>query len=110
MEKAESASTNNLQMKLLLVGNRKEDFLYLRGLLARAGDGHIGLAHAASPEEAATHMGHTTYDLVLCDYRPGENTALNLLREIRKNGSGCPVIFLTEQVNELVVAAAIKAG
>jgi hypothetical protein len=40
------------QMHILLVAENQEDFIYLRDLLVRAGDGHIALDHAQSSEEA----------------------------------------------------------
>ena len=62
----ESAISSTL-MHLLLVGENKDDFTHLRDLLNRTGDGHLGLDHARSPEEALVRLGQTTYDLLLCE-------------------------------------------
>ena len=54
----ESAISSTL-MHLLLVGENKDDFTHLRDLLNRTGDGHLGLDHARSPEEALVRLGQT---------------------------------------------------
>jgi two-component system cell cycle sensor histidine kinase/response regulator CckA len=109
MHKPPPSEVTNTQMQLLLVGEGQEDFLYLRDLLARAGDGQLGLDCAHSLEEALAHLRQKTYDLLLIDYKAG-NEALRLLHDIRKNGFCVPVIFLSEHVDETTVTTAIKAG
>ncbi len=105
----ESAISSTL-MHLLLVGENKDDFTHLRDLLNRTGDGHLGLDHARSPEEALVRLGQTTYDLLLCEYKSGDGAALRLLHELHRNGPGAPVIFLSDHVDEATVDAALKAG
>jgi len=100
----------SVQMQLLLVGDDEKDFAYLRNLLAGAGDGHLGVDYAASPEEARGRMGQTTYDLLLCSYKSSDRTALQFLHEIRKEGTVAPVIFLSDHVDRAAVETAIKAG
>jgi two-component system cell cycle sensor histidine kinase/response regulator CckA len=95
------------QMQLLLVGDN-EDFGYLRELLSQDGHAHLGLDCAKSPEEALVRLAQTPYDLLLCDYNSGDGTALRLLHEVRKDGSGPPVIFLSDHMNEAAVDAALK--
>ena len=105
----ESAISSTL-MHLLLVGENKDDFTHLRDLLNRTSDGHLGLDHARSPEEALVRLGQTTYDLLLCEYKSGDGAALRLLHELHRNGPGAPVIFLSDHVDEATVDAALKAG
>jgi two-component system cell cycle sensor histidine kinase/response regulator CckA len=100
---------SSTQMQLLLVGDN-EDFSYLRDLLKRPGDGHLGLDQARSPEEALVRLGQTTYDLLLCEYKAGDSEGLRLLHEVRKDGSGPPVIFLSDHVDDATVEAALQAG
>jgi PAS domain S-box-containing protein len=88
-----------------MVANNEADYLYLRDLLNRAGDGLIRLDHAGTHREALRLLEQSTYDMLLCEYRPGESTSLRLLRELRRNGhSNIPVIFLSDHVNESALA------
>ncbi len=98
------------QLQLLLVGDDEEDSIYLHNLLARSGNGQVRLEYARTHEDALALIEQTSYDLVLCDYKPGDGMALHLAREIRRNGSGIPVIFLSDHVDEGTVASAIQAG
>ena len=110
MDRTKESAISDTPMHLLLVGDNKEDFSYLRDLLSRTGDGHLGLDHARSPEEALVRLGQTTYDLLLCEYKSGDGAALRLLHELHRNGPGAPVIFLSDHVDEATVDAALKAG
>jgi two-component system cell cycle sensor histidine kinase/response regulator CckA len=98
------------QMQWLLVGDDERDFVSLRALLAQAGNGQVILDHARSGEEALSLMAATNYDLALCVYKSGDGGVLGLLREVRKNGLGVPVVFLSDHVDQATVTEAIQAG
>jgi PAS domain S-box-containing protein len=98
------------QLQLLLAGSDESDYLHLRELLAKNGDKQILLDQARSYEEALERLSQVAYDLVLCDYRSGDGTALRLLHRIRQQGPGVPVVFLSDHVNEATVTTAIQAG
>ena len=68
-------------------GRQRADFSYLRDLLRQTGDGHLGLDHARSTEEALVRLGQTTYDLLLCEYKSGDGAALRLLHELPQGPS-----------------------
>jgi two-component system cell cycle sensor histidine kinase/response regulator CckA len=110
MDRTKESAIIDRPMHLLLVGENRDDFSYLRELLSRTGNGHLGLDHARSPEEALMRLGQTTYDLLLCEYKSGDGAALRLLHELRQNGPAAPVIFLSDHVDEATVDAALKAG
>src|SRR5437764_6261525 len=110
MNRAQDPDLSAAQMQLLWVGNNEKEFAYLRDVLTRSGEGRLGLDRVRSPEEALQRLNQTTYDLLLCDYKPGDGMALRLLHEIRKDGPGAPVIFLSDHVDQIAVDAAIKAG
>jgi len=110
MNRAQDPDLSAAQMQLLWVGNNEKEFAYLRDVLTRSGEGRLGLDRVRSPEEALQRLNQTTYDLLLCDYKPGDGVALRLLHEIRKDGPGAPVIFLSDHVDQIAVDAAIKAG
>jgi two-component system, cell cycle sensor histidine kinase and response regulator CckA len=98
------------KMQILLVAGDHEDFAYRRDLLVRAGEEQIALNHAHSFEDALALLKQTTYDLVLCDYKSGDGAALRLLHELREQGLGAQVIFLSDFVDEATVEAAIRTG
>jgi DNA-binding NarL/FixJ family response regulator len=110
MHRSTNLAIGSTQMQLLLVADSQEDFTCLRDLLIRTGEGNIGLDHAHSLEEVFPRLKQTTYDLILCDYKSGDGVALRLLRDLRKDGVGAPVIFLSDHVDEKAVEAAIRAG
>ena len=96
-------------MQLLLVGDN-DDFRYLHELLSQTGEGHLGLDHARSTEEALVRLSQSTYDLLLCEYKPEEGAALRLLHELRRNRPGAPAIFLSDHMDEIAVEMALKEG
>ena len=95
-------------MQLLLVGN-SEDFGYLRDLLTRSGNGHLGMDVAQTTEEALARLSQTPYDLLLCEYNSDDGAALRLLHELRRSRPGAPVIFLSDHMDEAAVDTALKA-
>jgi CheY-like chemotaxis protein len=109
MQSTPNTAISNAQMYLLLVGDN-EDFGYLRDLLNRPGDGHLGLDQASSPEEALVRLGQTSYDMLLCEYKAGDSNALRFLHQVRKDGLGPPVIFLSDHIDDATVEAALQAG
>ena len=98
------------QMQLLLVSSSEEDFLRLQELLARTRETQAGMDRATSTEEALILMADKTYDLLLCDSRPGRDIASRLLEELRQDGPGLPVILLTDRVDANTLADAFKTG
>jgi PAS domain S-box-containing protein len=110
MSKAGDSVIAAPELQLLLLEKDEAAFLQLQDLLVRRGERRIRLDHAHSFEEALRCLQQKTYDIVLCNYRSGDNTALRLSHEIRRNGTGVPVAFLSDHVDEATVTAAIEAG
>ena len=110
MSEIKEVKISTTQLQLLLVGDDEEDSIYLHNLLVRSGHGQVWLEYARTHEDALALIELTSYDLVLCDYKPGDGTALRLAREIRRKGTDIPVVFLSDHVDEKTVAAAIEAG
>jgi PAS domain S-box-containing protein len=95
--------------RLLLVGDN-EDFGYLCDLLNRPGNGQLSLDHARSLDEAQVCIARTAYDLLLCEYKSGDDAALRLVRDAHRKAPGAQVIFLSDHVDEAAVDDALKAG
>ncbi len=107
MESTGSSALNSTPMQLLLVGDNS-DFRYLRKLLSQTADGHLGLDHARSTEEALVRLRQSTYDLLLCEFKPEEGAASCLLHELRRKHPGAPAIFLSDHMDEIAVEMALK--
>jgi two-component system, cell cycle sensor histidine kinase and response regulator CckA len=82
----------------------------MRELLTVDKPGRIHLEHAASPDDARTHLWKGSYDLLLCSHQSTDDAAFQLLRQVRQHDSRIPVIFLSDQVDKGVIEAAIEAG
>jgi PAS domain S-box-containing protein len=107
METTGSSVPSTPPLHLLLVGDN-DGFLYLSTLLSRTGGGHLGLDHARSTEEALVRLGQSTYDLLLCEFKPEEGAASRLLHELRRKHPGAPAIFLSDHMDEIAVEMALK--
>ena len=109
MESTASSALGSAPIQLLLVGDN-DDFRYLHELLSQTGDGHLGLDHARSTEEALLRLSQSTYDLLLCEYKAEEGATRRLLHELRRKHPGAPAIFLSDHMDEIAVEMALKEG
>jgi two-component system cell cycle sensor histidine kinase/response regulator CckA len=110
MTKPGTSDAGKQLLRCLLVGGSKRDFADLRRLLARTNGEQLHFEHAASPEDVLARIGKESYDLLLCSNQSTDNTAFQLLRQVRQHYSGVPLIFLSDRVNKSVIEAAIQAG
>lgn len=94
-------------MRLLLVDDEEISVALTRRML-REGDFELDVA--ASSAEALERLKGPAYDVLLLDYRLGEEDGLDLLRRFRAQGIPTPVIFLTAYGDEEMAASVIKAG
>src|SRR5262245_61470895 len=97
-------------VRILLIDDDEDDYTLTQDLLAEVlGDGYV-LDWESDYEaglEAVCKGGHDVY---LLDYRLGERTGLELLREARSRGCPAPVIFLTGLGEAAVDREAMAAG
>jgi PAS domain S-box-containing protein len=98
------------EIRVLLVEDDEDDYLLTRDMLAEAGGGRYVLEWVASYQEALDVIKQRRHDVCLVDYRLGERTGLDLLREGAGLGCAAPIILLTGQGDQDVDLAAMKAG
>jgi diguanylate cyclase (GGDEF)-like protein len=99
------------ELKILIVDDDKDDLLLADSLLRNGLKGvALEVDGAVSFDRAQSQVAEKQYDLVLLDYRLGEKSGLDLLREIRSQGRQTPVVFLTGQGDEEVAVEAMKLG
>jgi PAS domain S-box-containing protein len=98
-------------LRVLLVGNREEDFFLIREILERNRNAlPAELDHASSLEEAKTMLRQGNYGLVLFEHETGNAAATKLLSEFLQGRGAMPFILLTEHADEKAVAEIIQAG
>jgi PAS domain S-box-containing protein len=101
---------NRGRLSILLVEDDEDDYVMIRDLLAEIGEKTFALEWAATYEAAQEAMGRNAHQVCLLDYRLGERTGLELLRESVRIGFKAPIIFLTGQTDHDVDVAAMKEG
>ena len=106
-----AVQTATVTLRVLLVGNKEEDFFLIREILERTRSSlRADLDHAHSLEEARAMIGRKTYDVALFEYETGDAEAVRLLSEFHRAGVSLPFILLTEHADERAVAEIIQAG
>jgi hypothetical protein len=75
-------------LRILLIGQREEDFLLIREILSRTMSNlPTELDHATSMEEASAMLGKKTYGLVLFEYATGDlASSVHSLSGLRNGG------------------------
>src|ERR1700674_1282927 len=96
------------QLKLLLVGNG--DFTYLGDLLARSGDERLQVDHIHSTSEALARLPDRAYDLLLCDYDPGNGSASQLIHQMLQRHPAVPIVCLSDHVSDTAVETALQTS
>ena len=82
-------------IKLLLIDDDEDDYVIIRDMLSEVGWTNFELHWASTYEAAQEAAKSNDYDVFLVDYRLGERDGLELIRWLRLEGSGGPVIMLT---------------
>src|ERR1039458_1097965 len=97
-------------VKVLLVDDDEDDYIIPRDLIARIGDRRYRLDWINNYTDAVTACRCGKHEICLLDYRLGERTGLELLRESQAFNSRPPVILLTGQGDHEIDIEAMKAG
>ena len=98
------------QVRALLVDDDEDDYVVTRDLLSESNSSAITLEWVATYSAALEAMARHDYDVCLVDYRLGERTGIELLREVVARRYTAPVILLTGQGDHEVDVAAMEAG
>jgi two-component system, cell cycle sensor histidine kinase and response regulator CckA len=97
-------------LRVLLVGEKEEDFFLMRDILqgARATLA-TELDHAHSLEEAEAMLHEKPYGLILFEHSTGDARVVNFLAKFLHGGRSIPYIVLTEEADEQTIIEAIGA-
>jgi signal transduction histidine kinase len=97
-------------LAILLVEDRKADYILTRELLTETFGDSFDLDWVKTRDAALEALGSVNYDVCLIDYRLGKWTGLDLLRQAVTGGAKVPFIMLTGQDNREIDVEAMQAG
>jgi two-component system cell cycle sensor histidine kinase/response regulator CckA len=98
-------------LRVLLVGDKEEDFFLIREILDRTRSSLTAeLDHAHSLDEAKVMMQQKPYSLLLFEHETGDAEAVHFVAEFLHAGTSIPFILLTEDANEQTVADLIEGN
>jgi Osmosensitive K+ channel histidine kinase len=98
------------QIRVLLVEDDQDAYCLMRDLLANIRGYRFYLDWVASYEVGLERIERNQHDVYLLDYRLGQHSGLELLREMVAKGCKAPIILLTGQGDWEVEVEAMKAG
>jgi PAS domain S-box-containing protein len=98
------------KIKVLLIDDDEDDYIITRELLSEVRAGKYALDWASSYEEGLKVAGRGEHDVCLVDYRLGERTGVQLIREAREPRINIPMILLTGHGSPDVDVEAMQAG
>jgi len=101
---------NSRSIRVLIVEDREEDFLYFSFLLQRNASATYVVEWAANYQAGLAAIARREHDVALFDYQLGSHTGLDLLRETVNMGSEMPVILLTGHDNPEIDRDALENG
>jgi PAS domain S-box-containing protein len=103
-----SYGTDTPRLRVLLVEDDEDDYVIIRDLLAEIEE--FDLEWVSDYGGALEAIAREEHDVCLLDYRLGERSGLELLREASRRGFGTPMILLTGQGGRGVDLQAMQAG
>ena len=97
-------------VRVLLVDDDEDDYIITRDLVAQIGNPPYRLDWINNYDAALAALQRREHDICLLDYRLGERTGLELLRESQSFSGRPPMILLTGQGDHEIDLEATKAG
>ncbi len=99
---------DNPYVRVLLVEDDEDDYVIIRDLLSEMES--LELEWVIDYDDALRAIEREEHDVCLLDYRLGERSGLELLREASGRGYKAPIILLTGQGDREVDLEAMQAG
>ena len=101
---------NKEVIKLLLVDDDEDDYILTKDLLSQVEDTRYEIEWVPTYSEALELIKNDYHDICIFDYYLGEQTGLDLLKEVLANGFTTPIILLTGHGSNGIDVEAIQAG
>ncbi|NLH99445.1 MAG: SpoIIE family protein phosphatase [Chthonomonadales bacterium] len=96
--------------RVLLIEDDPDDYALTKDFLSDIEDDTYEMEWVSTFETGLEAAQRNAHDVILVDFRLGERTGLELIREALKAGCRAPVIFLTGQRDREIDRAAMQAG
>jgi DNA-binding response OmpR family regulator len=96
-------------MRILLIEDNPDHAVFTKRVLKKANQGYE-LDSTGEAKEALRKIAAENYDLILCDYRLPDSSALEILKEIREKGKDLPFIVVTSSGSEKIAVELLKEG
>jgi signal transduction histidine kinase len=97
-------------IRVMLVDDDEDDAFLTRELLANIPSSQFSMDWEPDYTAARDAMGRCSHDVYLIDYRLGDRTGLDLIREANRQNCAAPLILLTGQGQQAVDLEAMRAG
>lgn len=110
LKEVNQTSVANRPIRVLIVEDREEDFLYFSFLLQRNASAAYVVEWASNFQAGLAAVGRREHDVALLDYQLGSRTGLDLLRETVDSGNDMPVILLTGHDSPEIDREALRGG
>ncbi len=98
------------RLRVLLIEDDEDDFVFTRDLLSEIDAGRFELEWAQTYEQGLARVLRNHFDVCLLDFRLGARTGLDLLREARRGSGGAPIILMTGQGDQEIDIEAMRSG
>lgn len=96
--------------RVLILDDDDDDIFLIQELIEEIDASGYEVASTNSPAEAAKILSGGKADIVLCDYRMGQVTGIDFIKEQRERGDDTPIILLTGMNDRSTDEAALSAG
>jgi DNA-binding NtrC family response regulator len=98
------------QIRILLIEDDEDDYLVVKSLLSKTPSPKFDLDWVPDYDTGLESILERRHDVYLVDFRLGEHTGLDLLRQLRRQGNETPVILFTGQGGYEVDVEAMQSG
>lgn len=98
------------RVRILIVDDDEDDFFLTSDLLGEVAGTSYEVDWASSYDAGRDRIAEAAHDVCLLDYRLGERTGIDLLREVTAAGCRTPLILLTGQADRELDLEAMHSG
>lgn len=98
-----------MTIKVLIIEDDPDHLEIIKRIMQKAGEGYA-VDSAVDSFSGLKKIFEGSYDVILCDYRLPDSTALDVLKAMNKNNNVTPFIVMTAFGNEKLAVDVMKEG